>query len=178
VKARLARYGRSQDGFTLVEVVITSAIGLVVMSALTSVILTSYNASKIATSRIEASGEIRNFQFFAHDDFAHSVMPAPSGCGTQGNPCTSPIVLSGTQVSNSVAPVPAPFQVTYTWDGSEILDRQIGGGPASHMGTDVTSFSWYLDGAAPNQTVVVSLTVTVGAYSESQAFRFNPQVNP
>jgi prepilin-type N-terminal cleavage/methylation domain-containing protein len=179
VKAQVARYGRSQAGFTLVEVVITAAIGAVLMSALTSVILTSFNAGKIATSRVEASGEMRNFQFYAHDDFAHAIMPAPVGCGTTANPCTTqPIVLDGTQVSNSVSPVPASFQVSYTWDGSGILDRQIGGGPVTHMGTDVSNFAWYLDGTAPNQTVVVSVTVTVGAYSETQVFRFDPQVNP
>ena len=178
---RLRNYASNQGGFTLVEVVIACAIGAILMTALTSVILTSVRASTIATSRIDASSQIRNFEFFAYDDFALGSVPSPSGCGTAGNPCsTQAIVLSGTQVSNSVTPVAASYQVSYTWDGSSFLDRQIGANPATaiHAATNVTGFSWYVDGSAPYQTVVVSLTVTVQSYSESQTLRFYPRVNP
>jgi prepilin-type N-terminal cleavage/methylation domain-containing protein len=178
-QGRLSRYARSQSGYTLIEVVITAAIGAVVMSALTSVVLTTFNASKVATSRVEASSQIRSFEFFANDDFAHSGVPATSGCGTVASPCSiEPLVLNGVQVNNSVSPVPAPYQVTYTWDGSSFVDRQTSGGVNTNAATNVSAYSWYLDGASPRLTVVVSLTVTVGAYSQSQTLRFYPQVNP
>ncbi len=169
---------RGQGGFTLVELVITSALSVIVMSALAEVILTTVRAGSVATSRVEASSQIRNFEYRAYDDFARSAVPAPGGCGTPANPCTTtPLTLSGTQVSNSVPPVAAAYQVTYAWDGSAFLDRS-GGGALTHMATNVSSFSWYVDGAPPNQTVVVSLTVTVQRYSESQTFRFYPRLNP
>jgi prepilin-type N-terminal cleavage/methylation domain-containing protein len=178
-RGRLPRYARSQSGYTLIEVVITAAISAVVMSALTSVVLTTFNASKVATSRIQASSQIRSFQFFANDDFAHSGVPDTSGCGTAASPCsTQPLVLNGVQVSNSVSPAPAPYQVTYTWDGASVLERQTSGGGDVNAATNVSAFSWYLEGASPRLTVVVSLTVTVGAYSQSQTLRFYPQVNP
>jgi len=169
------QYLKGQDGYTLVEVIIASALGVLLMSALTSVVLTSWRGAMIATSRVEASGQIRNFEFFAYDDFARSNVPSGSGC-VQAAPCTTqPLVLNGYQVSNSTA-IPAFFQVTYTWDGAAFLDRTVAAtGATGHAATDVSTFSWYVD---TDQSVVVNLTVTVQAYSQSQTFRFDPKVNP
>jgi prepilin-type N-terminal cleavage/methylation domain-containing protein len=174
-----ASYVRGQSGFTLVELVITSALTLVVMSALTSVILTTMKGASVATGRIEASNQVRNFEFRAADDFARSNMPILGGCGTLASPCTTtPLVLAGRQVTNAFPPVPSRYQVTYTWDGAAFLDRQVGNGESVHIATNVTAFAWYVDGTPPNQTVVVSLTVTVLSYNESQVFRFYPRLNP
>jgi hypothetical protein len=151
---------RTQDGYTLVEVVIASALGMLVMTALTSVILTSWRAGNNAIGRVEASSEIRNFQFRAYDDFAQSSLPASSGCGADG--CSTPIVLTGPQAGDSVI---------YSWDGKKFLDRQAGSS-SRHVATEVTYFRWYLDG----RTVVVRLTVTVLDYSETQTMRFYPRV--
>lgn len=177
MRGRISRYSRSQAGYTLVEVVITAAIGAVLLSGLTSVLLTSWRAATTATSRVEASGQIRNFQFFAYDDFARSPMPSANGCvGTSPNrTCT--IALGGVQASNSNNPVVAPFPVSYSWDEqSGFLDRLVGTNPPIHAATNVTDFSYYID--VPARTVVISLTVTVQAYAESQTLRFFPRVNP
>lgn len=173
----LRGYARGQGGYTLVEVIVASAIGAILMSGLTSVILTSVRASDTASSRVEASSQIRSFQFFAYDDFARSDIPDTSGCAA--DPCTTePIVLTGQQVSNSTHPAPAPYQVSYEWDGTSFLDRTVTGNPSVHAAVGVTAFSWYVDGTAPYQTVVVSMTVTVKSYSESQTLRFYPRVTP
>ena len=167
-----------QAGYTLVELIIALAISGFLMVALTSVVLTSVGAANTASSRVEASSEIRSFQSFAADDFARSGVPDGSG-GSASSPCTTqPIVLGGTQVSNSASPVGSTLLVTYTWDGSAFVDRQAGSGESIHVATDATAFSWYVDSTAAHPTVVVSLTVTVGAYSETQTFRFYPRVNP
>jgi len=167
-----------QGGYTLIELMVASAIGLIVMSGLTSVVLTTWRAGTIATSRIEASGQIRAFEFVAYDDFAHSGVSNLGSCTKQAPCTTQPIVLTGTQVNNSGQPVPA-YTVTYTWDGSSFLDRFVAAsGTTTHAATNVSALSWYLDGSAPNQTVVVTLTVSVQAYSETQTFRFYPRVNP
>jgi prepilin-type N-terminal cleavage/methylation domain-containing protein len=177
MKRSLAGYARSQSGYTLVEVIISVAIAAILMTALTSVILTSARAGSIATSRIEASSEIRSFELRAYDDFAGSVMPDPATCSSPPAACS--IVLSGTRASNSINPTLVPYEVTYTWDGTvgDSLDRQIAGN-SEHVANDVSAFSWFLDGTAPNQSVVVSLTVTVQSYSQSQTLRFYPRVNP
>jgi prepilin-type N-terminal cleavage/methylation domain-containing protein len=174
------RYLRSQGGYTLIEVIITTALGLVVMTALTSVVLTTARAAKVAEGRIEASSQVRSLELRAYDDFARSGLPATSGCGNSvANACrTSPIVLTGFQVTNSTQPVPAGYTVTYQWDGSAFVDRRVGSGSPTHTATNVTAFSWFIDGTAPNQTVVVNLTVTVFSYSESQTLRFYPRLNP
>ena len=166
---------KGQNGYTLVELIIAVAIGALLMSALTSVLLTSWRAATIASSRVEASSQIRNFEYFAYDDFARSAAPSDPGC-VPSSPCTTqPLVLSGLQVSNST-PVPASFQVSYAWDGSNFLDRTVATTDATgHAATNVTAFSWFVD---TNATVVVSLTVTVQAYSVSQTFRFDPRMNP
>ena len=49
MKRSVGRYVRSQGGFTLLEVVIASAIGAILMTALTSVILTSVEQTSSAT---------------------------------------------------------------------------------------------------------------------------------
>jgi prepilin-type N-terminal cleavage/methylation domain-containing protein len=170
---------RSQAGYTLVELIIALAISGFLMVALTSVVLTAVRAAATASNRVEASGQIRSFQSFAADDFARSGVPDGGGCGTPATPCTTqPIVLVGTQVSNSTQPAASTVQVTYTWDGSSFVDRQVGGGEAIHAATDVTAFLWYVDSSAAHPTVVVSVTVKVGTYSESQEFRFYPRLNP
>jgi prepilin-type N-terminal cleavage/methylation domain-containing protein len=166
VRRTIAKYARSQNGFTLVEVVIAGAIGVILMTALTSVILTANRGVITATSRIEASGQIRTFESFAGDDFAQSAVPPTGGCGTAGNPCTTqPISLSGT------------YAVSYVWDGSAFLDRTVGSN-VIHMATNASAFSWYVDTSSLHPAVVMTLTVTVQAYSESQTFRFEPEVNP
>lgn len=176
MKATLKRYVRSQGGYTLVELVIASALGLFVMTGLTSVVLTSWRAGTTATSRIEASGQIRNFQFEAYDDFALSGVPSLSSCAPDSAPpCT--ITLSGSIFSSSTGPVPVSYQVTYTWDGANV-DRQAGSNPPNHAASSVTAFSAYIDGTVPHQTVVVTMTVTVQSYAETQTLRFFPRVNP
>ena len=178
MKGRAALYARSQNGYTLVEVVIACAIGAIVMAGLTSVILTSVRAANTVSSRVEASAQIRSFEFFAYDDFARSRIPFPFGCGTATNPCTTqPIVLNGSQVTNAASPVPSPYQVSYTWDGTAFLDRQVSG-VSRHAAASVTAFSWYIDVSGAHPTVVVSMTVTVGSYQESQTLRFLPRVKP
>jgi prepilin-type N-terminal cleavage/methylation domain-containing protein len=164
---------RGQGGYTLVEVIISAAIGALLLAALTSVVYTSWHASTIASGRVEASSEVRNFEYFAYDDFARSSLPNAGGC-VPSSPCTTqPLSLTGVKVSNST-PLPSGTSVTYSWDGSQFLDRTVAG-VSEHMATDVTAFSWYVD---TNTTVVVSLTVTVQGYSQSQTFRFRPELNP
>jgi len=172
-------YVRSQGGYTLVEVIISIAIASIVMGALTSVIFTSVRVTDVASSRVEASAQIRNFQFFAYDDFARSQVQNAGAC-TPGSPCTTqPIVLAGSQASNSSQPVPAPYQVTYAWDGGSFVDRQVApAGSTSHAATDVSDFSWYVDSSGPFPKVVIHLTITVGTYSESQTLLFYPRLNP
>ena len=181
MKARLRRYARSQGGFTLVELLVASAIGLIVMTGLTSLLLTTWRAGTIASSRVLASSQIRNFQSEAYEDFALSAVPDQAGCGTP--PFTCPIRLNGAQASNVPTPViNRNYQVTYTWDqANQMLDRAIGNGAARHAATNVSLFSWYLAGAPPNQTVVVKITVTmptVPPYSETQNLQFYPRVSP
>jgi prepilin-type N-terminal cleavage/methylation domain-containing protein len=164
---------RGQAGFTLIELIIALAISLFVAIALTSVIFTSVQASNTAFGRIGAGAEIRAFEQRADDDFAASKLPTPGTCGDQAsNPCTTtPIVLDTTSPSGSSA------QVKYEWDGSAILDRfDVTSGHSTELAGDVTAFSWYED--STTQTVVVQMTVTVLSYSETQIFRFHPQVEP
>ena len=89
-----------------------------------------------------------------------------------------PITLTGLQVDSSGQLIGA-HTVTYTWDGSNDLDRDAGGAPI-HAATNVSSFSWYvIPGPGSGLSiVVVNLTITVQAYSESQNFIFYPRVNP
>lgn len=174
---RPQRFLRGQEGYTLVEVVITAALAALVMSGLTSVVLTTWRGSTVASNRVEASAQIRAFESFAYDDFAGSATPNAPSC-TQPTPCTTtPLVLNGVQVSSSSL-TPSAYQVTYALD-ADVLKRQLGSnGPVFDAATGVSAFSWYVDSSGQSPTVVVSLTVTVGAYSDSQTFRFYTRLNP
>jgi prepilin-type N-terminal cleavage/methylation domain-containing protein len=170
MKRSPASYLRSQGGYTLIEVVITAAIGAVVMSALSSVVLTSFRATMTATSRVEASTQIRNFQFRAYDDFARSRLPTPSFCQSGCNP--TQITLAGDQIMTPPATTQA-LTIVYQWDATTgFLDRTVSSAPAKHAATNVSAFEWHLEG----NTVVVNLTVKVYDYSESQVLRFYPRV--
>ena len=174
----LLRHGRRQEGYTLVELIIASAVGVIVMTGLTSVIFTSVQAGMTASSRVEASSQIRNFGLNAYDDFALSRLNTLLACTSA---CSTPITLKGLRASNLSLPTASNFTVTYTWQSTsnpKTLDRQVSGSPPVHAATGVTAFSWYVDGSSPNQTVVVMLTVTVNAYAESQTFRFHPRLVP
>ena len=178
MKTTLRQYAGSQGGFTLVELLIASAIGVVVMTGLTSVVLTTWRANTIATSRVDASSQIRNFEFSAYDDFAHSSVSGFGSCTNQAPCSTQPIVLTGTQLNSSGQAIPG-YQITYAWDGSSFLDRNVApSGATAHAATDVSAFSWYLDTTATHSTVVVTISVTVQAYTETQILRFYPRVNP
>jgi len=174
------RYLRSQGGYTLIEVMIASALGVMLMTALVSVVLTTTRATAIATSRVEASSQIRSFQSFSYEDFAAATaVTIPGGCGTAPDPCTTQaLILDGTRASNTTPPVASSLRVTYTWDGSQFLDRKVGANPAFHAATNVAAFSWYVDDSGAFATVVVSMTVHVGSYDQSQTFRFYPRPNP
>lgn len=173
-------YLRSQDGYTLVEVIVSAAIGAILLAGLTSVIFSSVKAFNTASSRVEASGQIRNLEYFADDDVARSDVPVGSGCGFPGTPCTTQqLDLRGFQVTNSANPAPAPYEVVYTWDGSAFVDRLVSTtGASEHVATNVTAFDWYVEGSYPAETVVIDITVTVRDYSESQTLRLYPRVDP
>jgi type II secretory pathway pseudopilin PulG len=179
MKERLGRQVRGQGGYTLVELIITVGLSAALMVALTSVVLTSTRAVTTASDRVEASGQIRSFQYFAYDDFTRSALPNPAGCGTPVSPCsTQQIVLAGTRVSNTTPPVATAYTVTYAWDGSNFVDRQDGSGATRHAASGVSAFAWYVDSGAAHPTVVVAMTITVGTYSESQTLRFLPRLSP
>ena len=172
---------RAQAGYTLIELMVATAIGLVVMGALTSIFVTTVLGANAATGRVEASSQIRSFQLVAYDDFALSRPPAPAGCGTQANPCTSqPMVLSGYRMPNQAAGNVTTFAVSYAWSpAQQAVSRNIG---ASEQvaATNVTAFAWYVDATGDHPVVVVAMTVTIASYnttySESQTLLFYPRV--
>ena len=171
----------SQAGFTLVEMLVATAIGAIVLSAVTSIVVTTVISTNVATSRVDAATQVRNFQLNAYDDTSRSSLPSAPGCGTAASPCTSQaMVLSGIRMPNTGG-TPLPYTVTYTWDPSQdVVVRQVGGGSSRIVASGVTRYAWYIDAATGHPTVVVSMTVTVNtynaSYSESQAFRFYPRL--
>lgn len=181
----LAARRRRQAGFTLIELIIATAIGLMVMGALTSVVLTSAQAATTATARLEASAQIRDLQLSANDDFVLSAPPTPSTCGIPTKPpCTTqPLVLKGDQMQNAGTTATA-YTATYVWDSSRrVVTRQVAAG-SRVVSRNVTAFTWYVDSTGAYPTVVVSTTVTITpytwgpltSYSESQTLRFYPRV--
>jgi prepilin-type N-terminal cleavage/methylation domain-containing protein len=179
---QIAARRRRQAGYTLIELIIASAIGLMVMGAMTSVVLTMVLGGNTATSRIEASAQIRNFQLTAYDDFALSRPPATSGCGTSLSPCTTQdMVLTGDRMPNQTGGVAAPFTARYAWDSDKGLVTRFVGVASRVVASSVRSYSWYVDdstGAHP--VVAVSMSVTVGfyntTYTESQSLLFYPRI--
>ncbi len=172
---------RHQAGYTLIELMIATAIGLLVMSALTSVVVTTMIGTNAATGRVETSGQIRNFELFAYDDFALSHPPAPSGCGIAANPCTTqPMVLSGFRMTNQSTGQAASFTVKYSWSpATQSVTRSIGSSSQIAAG-NVTAFSWYVDATGARPVVVIAMTVTIAfyntSYSQSQTLLFYPRI--
>jgi len=181
LRAQVAERRRRQAGYTLIELIVASAIGLMVMGALTSVVLTMTLGANIATSRVEASAQIRNFQLTAYDDFALSRPPNPPGCGTQAGPCTTQdMVLTGDRMPNQADGVAAPFTARYSWDRSDQTVTRFVNASSRVVASSVTGYSWYVDQSGAHPVVVVGMNVTVGfyntSYTESQTLLFYPRV--
>jgi prepilin-type N-terminal cleavage/methylation domain-containing protein len=181
VTPQVAARRRRQAGFTLVELIIATALGLLVMGALTSVVLTTSVAGNTAMGRIEASAQVRSFQFIAYDDFALARAPSPTGCGTASTPCTTEtMVLLGSRVPNETSGVASPYTVRYSWDSNLKKVTREAGGSNRVAASSVSAYSWYVDSSGANPTVVVSMTVTIDSYnskySESQTLRFYPRI--
>jgi prepilin-type N-terminal cleavage/methylation domain-containing protein len=178
---KLAARHKGQAGFTLIELVIATSLGLVVLSALTSVVVTTMLADNTARARVEASTQVRSFQAFADDDFVLAKAPAPSGCGSSGNPCTTQdLLLQGSRVPNVIGGVPAPYTVRYAWDAGRQQVTRYTGASSVVIASNVTAYSWFVDRTSAKPTVVVRMTVTIATYnatySESQTFLFSPRI--
>ena len=160
-----------QAGFTLIELIITLALSALLMGVLVSVFLTTTRAIDSATGRVEASGQVRTFESFAYEDFTGSaVSDFGSGC-TSTTPCSTGVTLTEVPIANPTQ----RYTVTYAWDQTnQVLNRTVGG-VARHAASNVTGFEWYIDA---NQSVVISLSITVNSYTQSQTFRFYPRRNP
>jgi len=177
----LAARRRRQAGFTLIELIIATAIGVLVMGALTSVVLTTVLAANTANGRIQASSQVRSFQFTAYDDIASAQLPAPVGCGATGTPCTTQdMILQGCLQPTNAGDPGIVHTVRYAWDPAAQEVRRYSATSRHVVATNVTRFSWYLDPVAHPTSVVVSMTVTVAAYntiySESQTLTFYPRI--
>jgi len=187
MRGRFLAPKNAQAGFTLIELIIATAIGLVVLTGLFSVMFTAYRADRQATTRVEVAGQIRTFEQSAFRDFELSALPpAPPTCGTKATPCTqAPIQLSGCSITSTDGGATHVWQshkVTYTWNSTtQVVTRDVGAGVTLPAASDVSAFSWYVDGTTPNQTVVVTIGVTLNwaqssPYTQSQVLRFHPQV--
>jgi prepilin-type N-terminal cleavage/methylation domain-containing protein len=180
-KAELSARRKRQAGFTLIEVIIATALGLLVLGALTSVVMTMMMADNTAGGRIEASSQVRNFQHTAYDDFVLARPPAPPGCGTPASRCTTQdLVLTGTRPPNPSDGQPVSYTVRYAWDPSLHVVTRYAGTSSRVAASNVTVYSWYIDRAGLYPTVVVNMTVTIpsynATYSESQTLRFYPRI--
>ena len=142
-KAELAARRKRQAGFTLIEVIIATALGLLVLSALTSVVLTTMMADNTASGRIEASSQVRNYQFAAYDDFVLARPPVPPGCGTATTKCTTQdLVLTGTLAPNPPDATPVPYTVRYAWDPSLGVVTRYAGTTSRVVANNVTAVSY------------------------------------
>jgi prepilin-type N-terminal cleavage/methylation domain-containing protein len=163
---------KGQSGYTLIELIITAAIGALLLGALVSVFLTTTRATDTATGRVEASGQVRNFEIFAYEDFTGAGLSDFSPGCTASSPCQTQITLTEIPIDNPGQ----TYTVSYAWDKTNLfLDRTVGNNPPLHAATNVAAFSWYLD---TNRTVVVTLTIVVNSYTQSQTFRFYPRRSP
>jgi prepilin-type N-terminal cleavage/methylation domain-containing protein len=170
-----------QAGFTLIELMIATALGVLVLSALTSLVVTMMMADNTATGRVEASSQVRNFQFAAYDDFVLARPPAPPDCGTAATPCTTQdLVLMGSQAPDPPNAAPASYTVRYVWDPNLEEVTRYAGTAIRVVASNVTAYSWYVDRSGLYPTVVVSITVTIPSYnvtySDSQTLRFYPRI--
>lgn len=178
---------RSQAGFTLVEMMIASAMGAIVMGALSSVVWLATSSNASVDPRLQASGQVRNLQTALNADLT-SARPAPladSGC-TQSVPCTTfPIQVRGPIVparTGLAQPDPVAHYVTYCYiPAGSVVERFAGtltacpgaAGSGQAVARRLSSFSWYYTGTS----VVVSVSATVGSYSTGQVLLFNPGDN-
>jgi hypothetical protein len=80
-------------------------------------------------------------------------------------------------MTNSATPSLQSRTIAYAWNkGTQSIDRNVNAAPVNSVASGVTKFAWYIDGVAPSQSVVVTMTVTITTYSQTQTLRFHPRV--
>jgi len=160
---------KRQSGFTLVELLVASSLGVIVMGSLVSVLWVTFRANDTWDPQLQSSAEVRNFQLAFYQDAAQADDSAALGSNLAGclNPapnaaCTKqPINISYSLYSSST--VSAPEFVTYCWTGS--TDQKVlriasdtsvgptggtqttcsGGAGWTVVARSVSSWTWYYD---------------------------------
>jgi prepilin-type N-terminal cleavage/methylation domain-containing protein len=168
---------RGEAGFTLVEVLIASTISVLVMSGATMLLYTFYISNFIANSRLQTSGQIRNFQLAFNDD---AVLASSSIC--PATPCDNltTLKLEGCRFSRGdPSPSnPSRFTAVYKWwppttSSPGTVSRTVGGSTIQ-VARNVPGFT--ADVAGDN-SVTVTLTVQDSSkrYSQTQTLYFHPR---
>lgn len=159
------RFARAEDeGFTLVELIVSIAILGIVMTAVTGMLFATFLANGQTRTRLDGSAD-RQFSstYFADDVFgAKGVSTGANTCGGSGTPI---VELVGLTFSGSPA-VEASTYVDYLMDGTNLVRVSCLAGPTSV--TSVVVARGLKPGALPTvsqtpnsaQRLVVTMTVT------------------
>lgn len=115
---RLARRGRGQDGFTLVELLATMAAGMVVLAGVVTVISVALRQTSYTFTRVDATERSRVALARIEDELhsaclVNAVTPIQGGAqGSQVSDANNLVFVS--QYGTSAAPTPVEHKITYS----------------------------------------------------------------
>ncbi|MFN2463428.1 MAG: type II secretion system protein J [Candidatus Dormibacteria bacterium] len=161
----------SQGGFTLVEMIIATAVSSILLAGISVLVFTNFSASTIAAQRLQASGQLQNFQVAFYRDAALDNTATNRSPIIAAAPCD--VVLAGRR-RDAGGTTNTSYSVEYKLSGSDI--RRTVAATTSTVARNVKLFTCALQSDGTFQ-VVISAQDTTGSYTQSQTFRFYPRGN-
>ena len=149
---------KRQAGFTLVEVLVSSVVGVIVIASLGSVVWVVYKATDTWDPQLRASNELRNFQLAFYNDAAQvdeTATPSLANC-TKTTQCASPMILGlGRYDGNSVNTEFVTYCVTGQLATGLLIQRDFSGASQATeadcikngtvVSRDVVNWSWWYE---------------------------------
>jgi prepilin-type N-terminal cleavage/methylation domain-containing protein len=136
---------KGQKGFTLVELVVTTAVTGVIVSFLGFAVYQILNVTGFGNSRLTAAHELENAAYW----FNHDGQEAASAAGGGS--------LALTLSDNS--------SVSYSLSGAEL--RRSAGGASMTLARNISSLTFFVSG----RVVIMSLTSTLDSASENGTYQ-------
>ena len=147
-------FGRTDPGFTLLELMVGASIFLVIVAVVIGVVFSSIKTQRAS---IQFQNVVDNSRF-AMESMSRAIRMSDVTDPTLGN-------VDGVTSTLSINhPRPALGRVEYSWDGTTIFEKISGSNvPMTGSNTKIEDFSFTLTGFTPNDDIQPRITIRMRA---------------
>jgi type II secretory pathway pseudopilin PulG len=162
---------RSEDGFTLVELLVATAAGIVVMLGLTSIVSATVQQSQRTFTRVDATRRARTAIATIENELHSACVDGSPPIQTRSDPNNLDFI---SYYGTSASPTPVWHQLTFSATAGTLIDTTYnvtGSSPDFSQGTTVTSTTTLLTNVAQRSSITPAFQYYAYApagYTDSQ----------